>query len=116
VQVVKTEAIRGDGIDKLLAAVAKHRRQIAQDGTLAKRRGDNLVNGVLGLAGARLRDALAAAVREDPATQELLTDVVTRRVDPASAARAIVASVATGELSLSDPHTETDPATVESAL
>jgi LAO/AO transport system kinase len=91
VQIVKTEAIRGEGIDKLLDALAQHRSRIAQEGLLAERRRRNLMNEVLALAGARMQAALAAAVREDPAVQELLDAVVARRLDPASAARAILA-------------------------
>ena len=90
VQIVKTEAVRGDGVDKLLDALQRHRSSIAQEGSLAERRRRNLMNEVLALAGARLQAALAAAVRDDPAVQELLDAVVARRIDPASAARAIL--------------------------
>ena len=48
-------------------------------------------NEVLGLATVRLRRALEAAVEEDPEVQELLDEVVARRLDPASAASAILA-------------------------
>ena len=90
VQIVKTEAIRGEGVEKLLEALQQHRSSIAQEGLLAERRGRNLMNEVLALAGARLQVAIAAAVRDDPAAQELLDAVVARHVDPASAARAIL--------------------------
>ena len=90
VQIVKTEAVRGDGVDKLLDALQRHRSSIAQEGSLAERRRRNLMNEVLALAGARLQAALAAAVRDDPAVQELLDAVVARHIDPASAARAIL--------------------------
>ena len=90
VQIVKTEAVRGDGVDKLLDALQRHRSSIAQEGSLAERRRRNLMNEVLALAGARLQAALAAAVRDDPAAQELLDAVVAHRIDPASAARAIL--------------------------
>jgi len=90
VQIVKTEAVRGDGVDKLLDALQRHRSSIAQEGSLAERRRRNLMNEVLALAGARLQAALAAAVRDDPAMQELLDAVVARHIDPASAARAIL--------------------------
>jgi LAO/AO transport system kinase len=90
VPIVKTEAVRGDGVDKLLDALQRHRSSIAQEGSLAERRRRNLMNEVLALAGARLQAALAAAVRDDPAVQELLDAVVARRIDPASAARAIL--------------------------
>jgi LAO/AO transport system kinase len=91
VQIVKTEAVRGEGVDKLLDALAQHRARIAEEGLLAERRRRNLMNEVVALAGARLQAALAAAVREDPAAQELLDAVVARRMDPASAARALLA-------------------------
>ena len=90
VPIVKTEAVRGDGVDKLLGALQRHRSSIAQEGSLAERRRRNLMNEVLALAGARLQAALTAAVRDDPAVQELLDAVVARRIDPASAARAIL--------------------------
>ena len=90
VQIVKTEAVRGDGVDKLLDALQRHRSSIAQEGSLAERRRRNLMNEVLALAGARLQAALAVAVRDDPAVQELLDAVVARRIDPASVARVIL--------------------------
>lgn len=89
-QIIKTEAVRGEGVEKLLDALQQHRSSIAREGLLAERRRRNLMNEVLALAGARLQAALAAVVRDDQAAQELLDAVVARRVDPASAARAIV--------------------------
>ena len=44
------------------------------------------MNEVVALAAARLRRELDAQVRDDPAVQELLDEVVARRLDPASAA------------------------------
>jgi LAO/AO transport system kinase len=44
------------------------------------------MNEVLALATARLRRRVEASAREDPAVQELLDEVVARRLDPASAA------------------------------
>jgi LAO/AO transport system kinase len=44
------------------------------------------MNEVLALAAHRLRRRLEAQTREDPAVQELLDEVVARRLDPASAA------------------------------
>ena len=44
------------------------------------------MNEVLALAGARLRRRLEESVREDESVQELLDEVVARRLDPASAA------------------------------
>ena len=58
---------------------------------LAERRRRNLSNEVLGLATMRLRRALEASLRDDPAVRELLDEVVARRLDPASAASAVLA-------------------------
>jgi LAO/AO transport system kinase len=44
------------------------------------------MNEVLALAAARLRRRLEDQVREDESVQELLDEVVARRLDPASAA------------------------------
>jgi LAO/AO transport system kinase len=86
VPIVKCEASRGEGIEELAAKVAEHHDYIAEQGTLAERRRRNLMNEVLALAAARLRRGLEARVREDESVQELLDEVVARRLDPASAA------------------------------
>src|SRR3712207_3446299 len=67
VQIVKTEAVRGEGTDELLAAIQQHRSRMASEGELSERRRRNLMNEVISLAGARMQAALAAAVRDDPA-------------------------------------------------
>ena len=91
VPVIKTEAIRGIGVDELASTLAEHRAFVEAEGTLSERRRRNLMNEVLGLATVRLRRALEASLREDPEVQELLDAVVARRLDPASAASAILA-------------------------
>jgi len=91
VPIVKTEALRGEGIDELAERLAEHRAYVEAEGLLSERRRRNLRNEVLGLATVRLRRALEASVRDDPEVQELLDEVVARRLDPASAARAILA-------------------------
>jgi LAO/AO transport system kinase len=55
------------------------------------------MNEVLGLATVRLRRTLEATVREDPEVQELLDEVVARRLDPASAATRILERFDAGE-------------------
>jgi LAO/AO transport system kinase len=86
VPIVKTEAARGEGVDELAEKIAEHRAHIEQEGTLAERRRRNLMNEVLALTTGRLRRRLEETVREDPAVQKLLDEVVARRLDPASAA------------------------------
>jgi LAO/AO transport system kinase len=86
VPIVKTEASRGEGVDELAEKIAGHREFIDSEGTLAERRRRNLMNEVVALAAGRLRRDLEAQVRDDATVQELLDEVVSRRLDPASAA------------------------------
>ena len=86
VPIVKTEASRNEGVEELAEKIAEHRVFIEEQGTLVERRKRNLMNEVVALAAGRLRRALEAQVRDDPEVQELLDEVVARRLDPASAA------------------------------
>src|SRR5215212_2483427 len=90
VPIVKTEAVRGEGVEELDARLGQHREFVRSEGLLSERRRRNLMNEVLGLATVRLRRALEASLREDPEVQELLDAVVERRLDPASAASAVL--------------------------
>src|SRR4051795_1713696 len=91
VPIIKTEAVRGKGIDELAGVLADHRAHVEAEGTLSERRRRNLHNEVLGLATMRLRRALEESMRSDEDVQALLDEVVERRLDPASAASAILA-------------------------
>jgi GTPase len=86
VPIVKTEAGRGEGVEELAAKIAEHREFIDSEGTLAERRRRNLMNEVVALAAGRIRRKLEAEVRGDAEVQRLLDEVVSRRLDPASAA------------------------------
>jgi LAO/AO transport system kinase len=86
VPIVKTEAARGEGVDELVETIEKHREHIEAEGTLEERRRRNLMNEVMELAAVRLRRKLEESLREDPSVQELLLEVVQRKLDPASAA------------------------------
>jgi LAO/AO transport system kinase len=86
VPILKTEASRGEGIEELAEKIGEHHAFIREQGTLAERRRRNLMNEVLALATARLRRRLEAQVHDDESVQELLDEVVARRLDPASAA------------------------------
>jgi LAO/AO transport system kinase len=86
VPIVQTEASRGEGVEELAAAIEEHRAHIKAEGTLEERRRRNLRNEVLELATVRLRRRLHEQVMDDPEVQELLDEVVKRRLDPASAA------------------------------
>jgi LAO/AO transport system kinase len=86
VPILKTEASRGEGIEELAEKIGEHHAFIREQGTLAARRRRNLMNEVLALASARLRRRLEAQVHDDESVQDLLDEVVARRLDPASAA------------------------------
>jgi LAO/AO transport system kinase len=86
VPIIKTEASRGEGVEELAEKMGEHREFIDSEGKLAERRRRNLMNEVVALAAGRLRRRLEAQVRDDPSVQELLDEVVSRRLDPASAA------------------------------
>jgi LAO/AO transport system kinase len=90
VPIVKTEAVRGEGVEELAGKLAEHQAYIRAAGTLSERRRRNLMNEVLALATFRMRRDLEASVREDPEVQELLDRVVAREIDPASAAGAVL--------------------------
>jgi LAO/AO transport system kinase len=90
VPIVRTEAVRGEGVPELLEKLAEHRAHIEAEGTLSERRRRNLMNEVLAIATFRMRRELEESVREDPDVQELLDLVVARELDPASAATTIL--------------------------
>jgi LAO/AO transport system kinase len=90
VPIVRTEAARGEGVAELAEKLAEHREYIAAQGTLSERRRRNLMNEVLAIATYRMRRELEESVREDADVQELLDRVVSRELDPASAATTIL--------------------------
>ncbi len=90
VPIVKTEAIRGEGVAELVERLDEHRAYILGGDQLAARRRRNLRNEMLAIATARIRRRLEEDLREDPEFQRLLEEVVQRRLDPASAATALL--------------------------
>jgi LAO/AO transport system kinase len=90
VPILKTEAARGEGIEELVRAMDEHRAHIIAAGELTERRARNLRSEVLAIATARLRRRLEEDLLEDSEFQRLLEQVVQRRLDPASAATALL--------------------------
>src|SRR4051812_34525965 len=86
VPIVKTEASREEGVAELSEQMAAHREHIESEGTLAERRRRNLMNEVIALAAYRLRRRLEDSIHEDADVQELLDQVVARKLNPATAA------------------------------
>jgi LAO/AO transport system kinase len=91
VPIVKTEATLGEGVGELVKSLGEHRAHILDAGQLAERRARNLRSEVLAIATARMRRSLEEDLREDAEFQRLLDEVVRRRLDPASAASALLA-------------------------
>jgi LAO/AO transport system kinase len=92
VPVVRTEAVKGEGIADLLGQIDAHREHITESGSLAERRARNLRAEVLGIAAARLRRRLEERAMSDPDWEGLLESVTKRETDPASAARKLLDS------------------------
>ena len=90
VPIIRTEAVRGEGVAEVADKMGEHRAFIESEGTLSERRRRNLLNEVLAIATHRMRRELEASVREDEEVRELLDRVVSRELDPASAAASIL--------------------------
>jgi LAO/AO transport system kinase len=90
VPVLKTEAARGTGVPELVKRLNEHRAHILAEGQLAERRRRNLLGEVLSIATSRVRRRLEDDLRGDAELKRLLEEVVQRRLDPASAATALL--------------------------
>jgi len=93
VPVVRTEAVKDEGIGELLKQIDAHREHITETGSLAERRARNLRAEVLGIAAARLRRQLEERATSDPDWEDLLGSVTRRETDPASAARKLLETI-----------------------
>jgi LAO/AO transport system kinase len=90
VPIVKAEAAHGTGVPELVERLDEHRAHILAAGQLDERRRRNLRGEVLAIATARMRRRLEEELGEDAEFQRLLDEVVARRLDPASAATALL--------------------------
>ena len=90
VPIMQTEAVEGKGVDALMDKLLEHRAHIEQEGTLSERRRHNLRKEVLAIATVRLRRQLERRLAEEDGFEALIDEVAARRVDPASAATAII--------------------------
>jgi LAO/AO transport system kinase len=97
VPIVKTEAVRGRGVEELIEKLEAHRAWLAEEGALAERRRRNLRNEVLAICAHRMRARLEEALERDDEFAQLLDDGVGRRVDPASAAATLLERVDAAE-------------------
>jgi LAO/AO transport system kinase len=91
--ILLTEAIRGENVPELWAALDGHRAALAADGRLEARRRASLAAEVFALASSRAKAHLEAAVAGDPSLRRLLAAVEERELDPLSAVRQIIEEV-----------------------
>jgi GTPase len=82
--------VRGEGVPELADALSDHRAYIEAEGKLSERRRRNLLNEVLAIATYRMRRELEASVNASDEVRDLLDRVVSRELDPASAAATIL--------------------------
>jgi LAO/AO transport system kinase len=90
VPIVKTQAHKGEGVAELVAKLDEHRQFIEDEGTLSERRKRNLRSEVVAICTFRLRRRLEEQLDADSTFAELLDEVVSRRLDPATAATRIL--------------------------
>jgi LAO/AO transport system kinase len=95
--VLLTEALGGGGVPELWAEIEGRREALAADGRLEERRRRNLSAEVVGLATARARARIEAAVGRRPALEALVERVGRREIDPVSAAEEILTAVLGGD-------------------
>ncbi len=91
--ILLTEALRGEGVPELWAALEQRRSELVERGELDARRERNLSGEVEALAVARLRARVQDAMASEPEIRELVAGVQRREIDPLTAVDAVVATV-----------------------
>jgi len=91
--VLLTEALRGEGVVELWAALEERHERLAADGRLEERRRRNLAAEVFAVASLRARRRLEEAVASDARLAALLEAVQRREIDPLTAVADIVDEV-----------------------
>ena len=90
VPIVKTVAIRSDGIETLADTITLHQRYLADSGRLAERKADRIRFQLLALAQQRLTDQLLRTDRETGLLEQLVQMVNRKDLDPHTAAERLV--------------------------
>lgn len=94
--IVKLVALRGEGVDGLLAALAEHREWLASSGALQRRRTDRLAAEIETLAQAELSARLRRREAGEGLLERLAGRVATGADDPFSAADTLLAALLDG--------------------
>ena len=92
-KILLTEALTGENVPELWAALEEHRASLESDGRLEERRRRNLASEVFAVAASRANTHLRDAVAGDPQLRQVLTRVENRELDPLSAVREIMEEV-----------------------
>ena len=91
-QIVKTTAVKGEGLEKLAEAIEEHRRYLESSGKLVESRNEDARHQVLSIARTILLSRIQAATPE-PELQALVERVAARELDPHTAAEELAAAV-----------------------
>jgi len=94
--IVRTESLRGAGVDELWGLLVARRDELAASGVLDERRRRNLRNEATAAATARVRQALEQAVAADSRLAEVVAAVERRELDPLTAGEQIADAVLGG--------------------
>jgi LAO/AO transport system kinase len=92
-KILLTEALTGENVPELWAALEDHRASLESDGRLEERRRKNLASEVFAVAASRANAHLRDAVAGDPQLRRVLARVESRELDPLSAVREIMEEV-----------------------
>ncbi|MFN0094083.1 MAG: methylmalonyl Co-A mutase-associated GTPase MeaB [Dehalococcoidia bacterium] len=90
--ILKTTAIRGEGLAPLVDAIDAHRKELETSGELASRLRDDARHAVLSIARAILLEKIRRATPEDDLAR-LVASVAARSMDPHTAAEQLAAAV-----------------------
>ena len=90
--ILKTTAIKGEGMDALADAIAAHRAELVSSGELALHRAEDARHQVLSIARAILLERIRRSTPESE-LQSLVDRVASRQLDPHSAAETLAESV-----------------------
>ena len=90
--IIKTTAVKGEGMEALAEAIDAHRQELESSGQLEEQRAIDARHQVLGIARAILLERIRVSTSDDE-LDALVRRVAARDLDPHSAAEALVASV-----------------------
>ena len=91
--IVRTVAVRGEGVAELVDTIDDHREHVVASGDLVRRRRRRALHGVREIALARVRDRFTRLGGDDPLLEDLAARVEARELDPYTAADELLAAV-----------------------